>query len=68
VAARLVDLYGEQCLPIFERLEEELQEMHRRAASAERARRLAKTGDLSSYRSDLSAAPSRSRRPKSRGA
>ncbi len=41
VAARLVDLYGEQCLPIFERLEAELQELRRRGSAVERARAIA---------------------------
>ncbi len=41
VAARLVDLYGEIYLPLFERLESELLELERRGSTIDRARVLA---------------------------
>lgn len=50
VCARLVELYGEQCLPMFERAEREYANYYQRQAATERARQLATTGDLSSYR------------------
>lgn len=46
VAARLVDLYGEKCLPIFERLERELAEMLRRSSALDRARQIARASAL----------------------
>jgi hypothetical protein len=50
VAAELVDLYGEIYLPLFERLEEGLIELERRGSATDRARELAKSGDLAAYR------------------
>lgn len=50
VAAKLVDLYGEIYLPAFEKLEEGLIELERRGAAVDRARELAKSGDLAAYR------------------
>lgn len=50
VAAKLVDIYGELYLPAFERLEEGLLDLERRGAATDRARELAKSGDLARYR------------------
>lgn len=44
VAARLVDLYGEIYLPLFERLERELVALSQREDAIERARLIARTG------------------------
>lgn len=49
VAARLVDLYGDIYLPLFERMERDLINLYRREAARERARLVARTGDLSAY-------------------
>lgn len=45
VGARLVDLYGEIYLPLFERLEAEFMELQRRGSAVERARALARLSD-----------------------
>jgi hypothetical protein len=42
VGARLVDLYGEIYLPLFERLEAEFMELQRRGSAVERALALAR--------------------------
>ena len=41
-AATLVDLYGDECLPIFERLERELLAMERSQSAIERAKQISK--------------------------
>lgn len=50
VAAKLVDRYGEIYLPLFRSLEEGLAEWERENAATDRARELAKAGDLKAYR------------------
>ena len=49
VTARLVNLYGEICLPLFERMERDLINLYRREAAKERARSIAKTEDIAAY-------------------
>lgn len=50
VAARLVELYGEIYLPLFERLEAELLELQRRGSALDRARAIAQLSNAETSR------------------